>query len=167
MQVHTWAQIKEDALNPLAGRKALHGKMITLARFRFDKGNQVAMHHHANDQITTVESGSVRFFTDKEEMILKAGDMVLVPPDVPHGNEALEDTIIVEIFSPVRQDWITGDDSYLRRYGLAAGKPKTGNSWQAPISSCAGPFPAAPPDRSQRADRSRGAARISRTCPSQ
>jgi len=115
MDIQTWKQIKEDVLNPLAGRKALHGKMITLARFRFDKGNKVAMHHHANDQITTVESGSVRFFTDKEEMILKAGDMLAVAPDVPHGNEALEDTIIVEIFSPVRQDWITGDDSYLRQ----------------------------------------------------
>jgi quercetin dioxygenase-like cupin family protein len=115
MDIQTWNQIKEDTLNPLAGRKALHGKMITLARFRFDKGNKVAMHHHANDQITTVESGSVRFFTDKEETILKAGDMVAVSPDVPHGNEALEDTIIVEIFSPVRQDWITGDDSYLRQ----------------------------------------------------
>ena len=115
MDIQTWNIIKEDVLNPLAGRKALHGKMITLARFRFDKGNKVAMHHHANDQITTVESGSVRFFTDKEETILKAGDMVAVPPDVPHGNEALEDTIIVEIFSPVRQDWIAGDDSYLRR----------------------------------------------------
>jgi quercetin dioxygenase-like cupin family protein len=115
MDIQTWKDIKEDVLNPLAGRKALHGKMITLARFRFDKGNKVAMHHHANDQITTVESGSVRFFTDKEETILKAGDMVAVPPDVPHGNEALEDTIIVEIFSPVRQDWITGDDSYLRQ----------------------------------------------------
>lgn len=115
MDIKTWSQIKEDSLNPLAGRKALHGDMITLARFRFDKGNKVAMHHHANDQITTVESGSVRFFTDKEETILKAGDMVCVPPDVPHGNEALEDTIIVEIFSPVRQDWITGDDSYLRQ----------------------------------------------------
>jgi quercetin dioxygenase-like cupin family protein len=115
MDIQTWNQIKEDTLNPLAGRKALHGKEITLARFRFDKGNQVAMHHHVNDQITTVESGSVRFFTDTEEVILKAGDMVCVPPDVPHGNEALEDTIIVEIFSPVRQDWITGDDSYLRQ----------------------------------------------------
>jgi quercetin dioxygenase-like cupin family protein len=115
MDIQTWNTIKEDVLNPLAGRKALHGKMITLARFRFDKGNKVAMHHHANDQITTVESGKVRFFTDKEETILKAGDMVAVPPDVPHGNEALEDTIIVEIFSPVRQDWITGDDSYLRQ----------------------------------------------------
>ena len=115
MVIHTWNTIKEDALNPLAGRKALHGKMITLARFRFDKGNKVAMHHHANDQITTVASGSVRMTCGEEEFVLKAGDMVVVPPDVPHGNEALEDTVIIEIFSPVRQDWITGDDSYLRQ----------------------------------------------------
>ena len=115
MEITTWNQIKEDVLNPLAGRKALHGKMITLARFRFDKGNKVAMHHHANDQITTVESGSVRFIMNGEEVILKAGDMVAVPPDVPHGNEALEDTVIIEIFSPIRADWITGDDSYLRQ----------------------------------------------------
>ena len=47
--------------------------------------------------------------------MLKAGDMVAVPPDVPHANEALEDTVIVEIFSPIRADWITGDDSYLRQ----------------------------------------------------
>ena len=115
MDITTWNQIKEDVLNPLAGRKALHGTMITLARFRFDKGNKVAMHHHPNDQITTVESGSVRFSMNGEEVLLKAGDMVVVPPEVPHGNEALEDTVIVEIFSPVRTDWITGDDSYLRQ----------------------------------------------------
>jgi quercetin dioxygenase-like cupin family protein len=115
MEIYTWDKIKEDVMNPLAGRKALHGKMITLARFRFDKGNKVAMHHHPNDQITTVASGSVRMTCGSEEFVMKAGDMVLVPPDVPHGNEALEDTVIIEIFSPVRQDWITGDDSYLRQ----------------------------------------------------
>lgn len=115
MEIITWSQIKEDVLNPLAGRKALHGKMITLARIRLDKGNKVAMHHHANDQITTVQSGSLRFIMNGEEALLKAGDMVAVPPDVLHGNEALEDTVIVEIFSPVRSDWIAGDDSYLRQ----------------------------------------------------
>ncbi len=102
-------------MNPLAGRKAVHGEQITLARFRFDKGNQVAMHHHANDQITTVESGSVRMTCGNEEFVLKAGDMVHVPPNVPHGNIALENTIIVELFSPIRSDWISGDDSYLRQ----------------------------------------------------
>ncbi len=102
-------------MNPLAGRKALHGEQITLARFRFDKGTQVAMHHHANDQITTVESGSVRMTCGDEEFVLKAGDMIHVPPNVPHGNIALEDTVIIELFSPIRSDWISGDDSYLRQ----------------------------------------------------
>lgn len=115
MTIYTWDTIKEDALSPTAGRKALHGNMITLARFRFDKGNKVAVHHHPNDQITTVQSGSIKMVCGGEEFIMKAGDMVHVPPDVPHSNEALEDSVIIEIFSPVRQDWITGDDSYLRQ----------------------------------------------------
>ncbi|MGA2118560.1 MAG: hypothetical protein ABSH56_27865 [Bryobacteraceae bacterium] len=45
--------------------------------------------------------------------MLKAGEMVHVPPDVPHSNLALENTVIMELFSPIREDWIKGDDSYL------------------------------------------------------
>jgi quercetin dioxygenase-like cupin family protein len=115
METYTWDKIAEDKLNPLAGRKAVHGSDITVARFRFDKGNQVAMHHHPNDQITFVESGAVRMTVGGEEKQLKAGDIVHVAPEVPHGNVALEDTVIVEVFSPARQDWISGDDSYLRQ----------------------------------------------------
>jgi quercetin dioxygenase-like cupin family protein len=115
MKIHTWEEMKEDIMNPLAGRKALHGEGITLARFRFDQGNVVAVHKHVNDQITTVQSGSVRMTCGDEEFVLKAGEMVHVPPNVPHGNVALEDTVIIELFSPIRSDWITGDDSYLRQ----------------------------------------------------
>jgi quercetin dioxygenase-like cupin family protein len=115
MKIQTWDDIAEDALNPLAGRKALHGTDMTVAHFRFQKGNTVASHHHANDQITIVEKGAVRMTVGEETFDLKAGQMVHVDPDVPHGNVALEDTMIMEIFSPVREDWIKGDDSYLRQ----------------------------------------------------
>jgi len=114
MKTYTWDGITEEPLNPLAGRKALHGAHITVAHFRFDKRNKVARHHHANDQVTIVEKGSVRMVVGDEECVLKAGEMLHVPPDVPHSNEALEDTVIMEIFSPIREDWIKGDDSYLR-----------------------------------------------------
>jgi unsaturated pyranuronate lyase len=114
MKIHTWNSIAEDQLNPLAGRKALHGANMTVAHFRFNKGNQVASHHHGNDQITMVLEGAVRMTVGDETFDLKAGEMVHVPPDVPHANVALEDTLIEEIFSPVREDWIKGDDSYLR-----------------------------------------------------
>ena len=115
MKIYTWDDMAEEQLNPLAGRKALHGTAITVAHFRFDKGNKVALHHHANDKITIVEEGAVRMVVGDEEFVLKAGQMVHVPPDIPHGNEALEDTVILELFSPIREDWIRGDDSYLRQ----------------------------------------------------
>ena len=114
MKTYTWDEIAEEQLNPLAGRKALHGAAITVAHFRFDKGNKVASHHHVNDQVTIVEKSAVRMTVGDEEFVLKAGEMVLVAPNVPHGNEALEDTVIMELFSPIREDWIKGDDSYLR-----------------------------------------------------
>ena len=107
--------MKEDQLSPTTGRTALHAQKMTLARFDFKKGNKVASHHHHNDQITTVQSGSINMTVGDEEFLLKAGEMVLVGPDIPHSNVALEDTIVVEIFSPVREDWIKGDDSYLRQ----------------------------------------------------
>jgi len=115
MDILTWNSLKEDVMNTLAGRRALHAQNMTVARFRFDKGNKVAMHHHINDQVTMVQSGAVRMTCGDETFELKAGEFVHVPPDVPHGNEALEDTVIIEIFSPRREDWITGDDSYLRQ----------------------------------------------------
>jgi len=114
MKIYTWNNIPVDELSPTAKRQALHGEQMTLAHFKFDKGNVVASHHHVNDQITTVAKGSIMMTVGEEEFQMNEGDMVLVPPDVPHGNVALEDTIIVEIFAPVRQDWISGDDSYLR-----------------------------------------------------
>jgi quercetin dioxygenase-like cupin family protein len=115
MKIYTWDDMAEEQLNPLAGRKALHGTAITVAHFRFDKGSKVAIHDHANDQVTIVEKGAVRMVVGGEEFVLRAGQMVHVPPDVPHGNEALEDTVILELFSPIREDWIRGDDSYLRQ----------------------------------------------------
>jgi quercetin dioxygenase-like cupin family protein len=115
VKIYTWDDLPEDRLNPLAGRKTIHGSAITVAHFRFDKGNKVALHHHANDQITIVEKGALRMFVGGEEFVLKAGQMAHLPPDVPHGNEALEDSVVMELFSPIREDWIRGDDSYLRQ----------------------------------------------------
>jgi hypothetical protein len=105
MKIYTWDDMAEEQLNPLAGRKALHGTAITVAHFRFDKGNKVALHHHANDQITIVEEGAVRMVVGDEEFVLKAGQMVHVPPDIPHGNEALEFLPAPEVGLVGRTPW--------------------------------------------------------------
>jgi quercetin dioxygenase-like cupin family protein len=61
-----------------------------------------------------LESGALRFTISGEGRVLRAGDVLLIPPDAPHMVEALEDSVAVDLFSPRREDWIRGDDAYLR-----------------------------------------------------
>ena len=114
MQHYNWNLLEEEPLNPLLGRKMIHGQNVTVARIRLRKGAVVPVHSHANEQISMLESGAVRFTIAGEERILRAGDTVVIPPDAPHTVEALEDSLAVDLFSPRREDWIRGDDAYLR-----------------------------------------------------
>ncbi|MNC93889.1 Cupin domain protein [compost metagenome] len=72
-------------------------------------------HSHANEQMSTVLDGRMRFTIDGEDIIAEAGQTVTIPPFSKHGVEALEDCHMLEVFSPVRQDWIDGTDQYLRK----------------------------------------------------
>jgi quercetin dioxygenase-like cupin family protein len=92
----------------------IHGQNVTVARIRLQKGAVVPMHSHPNEQISMLESGAVRFTISGEERVLGAGDALVIPPDAPHMVEALEDSLAVDLFSPPREDWIRGDDAYLR-----------------------------------------------------
>ncbi|MGO4883085.1 MAG: cupin domain-containing protein [Bryobacteraceae bacterium] len=114
MQHHNWNQMEEEQLNPLFGRKMINGRHITIAHIRLRKGASVPMHSHPNEQISMLESGAMRFVVSGEEVTLRAGDALVIPPDAPHMAEALEDTLAVDVFSPPREDWIRGDDAYLR-----------------------------------------------------
>jgi quercetin dioxygenase-like cupin family protein len=114
MQYYNWNLLEEEPLNPLLGRKMIHGENVTVARIRLRKGATVPLHSHANEQISMLESGALRFVIAGEERILREGDALVIPPDAPHMVEALEDSVAVDLFSPRREDWIRGDDAYLR-----------------------------------------------------
>ncbi len=79
---------------------------MTIARFEIRKGAAVPEHSHPNEQIATIQSGSVRFTVGGETVILRAGESLSIPPNVPHSAEALEDSTAVETFSPPRRDWM-------------------------------------------------------------
>ncbi len=115
MQLHSWDHVREEALNPLLSRQVIHSERMTLARIHLSKGAIVPVHQHPNEQFSLVESGRLLYEVGGEEAAAQAGDMVLIPPDVPHTVEALEDSIVLDIFTPVRDDWVRGDDTYLRR----------------------------------------------------
>jgi quercetin dioxygenase-like cupin family protein len=115
MQQYEWNQVEKEQLNPAFARQVIHGESMTVARVYLKKGCLVPEHSHHNEQISMMEQGTLRFVLAGEEMILKAGQVLRIPPHVPHSAEALEDSIAVDLFSPIREDWIRGDDAYLRK----------------------------------------------------
>ena len=115
MKRYTWNQVAEEQLAPQLSRQMVHGATMTVARLRIGKGFVVPTHSHPNEQITTIEQGAVVFVTPTERVTVRAGETLCVPPNVPHSVECLEDCVAIDIFSPVREDWIRGDDAYLRK----------------------------------------------------
>jgi quercetin dioxygenase-like cupin family protein len=114
MKLYSWNQVKEEHLNPLLERKVIHAGMMTVARLHLRKFAVVPLHSHPNEQITMLERGALRFVVDGEEKIVRGGELLAIPPHAPHLVEALEDSVAVDLFAPVREDWIRGDDAYLR-----------------------------------------------------
>jgi quercetin dioxygenase-like cupin family protein len=115
MQLYAWDHVREEPLSPSLTRQAIHGEKLTLARFHLRKGCVAPLHSHVHEQCCIVQSGRLHFIVGEEEAMLQAGDMLMIPPNVPHTVEALEESIALDIFSPAREDWQQGNDAYLRR----------------------------------------------------
>ncbi len=115
MKLYSWDHIPEEQMNALVSRRVIHGEKTTLALIHLRKGAVVPLHHHTHEQSSIVQSGRILFVVAGEEAMLQAGDMIVTPPDAPHTVEALEESFVLDIFSPPRDDWQRGDDAYLRR----------------------------------------------------
>ncbi len=115
MRVQRWKDEPMEQMNALMARQVVHGSNITMARLVMKKGAVVPEHHHVNEQITTLMEGRLLFVLAGKEQVLEAGESLVIPPSVPHRVDALEDSVAIDVFAPVRQDWISGDDAYLRR----------------------------------------------------
>jgi len=102
-------------MNPLLARQVIHGVNTTIARLEITKGAIVPLHQHVNEQMSVMLTGSLRFVIDGVESIVNAGEVMVIPPNAPHMVEALEDSTVFDVFSPIRADWLTGDDAYLRK----------------------------------------------------
>jgi quercetin dioxygenase-like cupin family protein len=87
---------------------------MTVARIELKGGSSVAAHSHHNEQVCMVLSGKVKFIVDGVDVIVSAGQILELKPNVPHGVEVLEDATVIDLFTPPRTDWINGDDAYLR-----------------------------------------------------
>jgi quercetin dioxygenase-like cupin family protein len=110
-----WNEIAIESLNPTIGRQMIVGTDVMVARILLKKGARVPLHSHHNEQVSYVLEGALNFLINGREFTVSAGEVLCIPPHMPHEAVALEDTVSVDIFNPPRQDWIDGTDSYLRQ----------------------------------------------------
>jgi quercetin dioxygenase-like cupin family protein len=115
---YRWDAMPEEQLKKGLSRKLITGERMMIAHVYIKKGEEVPRHHHDNEQLTYILSGALHFWFDKDgavqELVVRAGEVVVIPSNVPHRAVALEDTLDVDVFCPPRQDWLSGTDAYLR-----------------------------------------------------
>ncbi len=110
-----WHTVELEELKPLLQRQFVVGQEIMLARVLLKKGCIVPEHSHHNEQMTYILDGALKFWIDGREIVVHAGEVLCIPPHMPHKAEALEDTVDLDVFNPPRADWIDKTDQYLRR----------------------------------------------------
>ncbi|HEY7096070.1 MAG TPA: cupin domain-containing protein [Terriglobales bacterium] len=114
LQYIPWNTVELEDLNPLLQRQFVVGQDVMLARVLLKKGCIVPEHSHHNEQITYILEGALRFWIDGQVIVVSAGEVLTIPPHMPHKAEALADTIDLDVFNPPREDWINKTDKYLR-----------------------------------------------------
>jgi quercetin dioxygenase-like cupin family protein len=112
-----WENLGLEDLNPLLQRQFVVGGDLMLARVLLKKGCVVPRHSHINEQLTYILQGALKFFIEGKEIVVNAGEVLCIPPNVPHEALALEDTVDLDVFNPPRKDWIEKSDAYLRGNG--------------------------------------------------
>lgn len=115
---YRWDNMPKERVSDLLERRLITGERMMLSHVYLEKGCIVPKHSHENEQITYILEGALRFWIGEdgnEEIIVRAGEVLVIPSNVPHRAEALEDTLDVDIFSPPRQDWLDKTDDYLRQ----------------------------------------------------
>jgi quercetin dioxygenase-like cupin family protein len=115
---YRWDSMKKERVSDMLERRLITGERMMLAHVYLKKGCIVPKHSHENEQLTYILEGALKFSIGEDgskEITVSAGEVLLIPSNVPHKAEALEETLDVDVFSPPRQDWLDKKDDYLRR----------------------------------------------------
>jgi len=115
MDSRAWTAIDAEPMTDKITRQVTHGQMGTVARFHLTRNAVVIRHSHPAEQFSHVVEGKLRFRFDDCDVVVGAGEILTIPPNVPHAAEAIEDSVVFDFFAPRREDWIRRDDAYLRK----------------------------------------------------
>jgi quercetin dioxygenase-like cupin family protein len=112
---HRWDATAGEQITPHIFRRYLTGDGVTVARFELTKGGVVPTHSHPNEQISCVFSGRLEFRFGDRTIVVGPNEVMQIPGGEPHEVTVLEDCLVMDVFCPVRQDWIDGTDTYFKR----------------------------------------------------
>lgn len=118
VQKINWDSVPVEQVNPSMQRKIVTGKKMMIAKMKFKDGFLVPLHSHENEQITNVISGTIRFWfgANKDQVMdLHAGDIVVIPGNLPHEALMIGEVEEIDSCAPPREDWLNGTDHYLRK----------------------------------------------------
>lgn len=115
-KLHRLEDMPREKLMDKVERRYLSGERATVGQIWLYKGAVVPSHTHESEQLSYVVEGALRFRLgpEGEEVTVRAGEILVIPSMLPHAAEALEDTYDLDLFAPRREDWISGNDAYLR-----------------------------------------------------
>jgi quercetin dioxygenase-like cupin family protein len=115
MEYISWESVPLEIMSDMISRKIVTGDRAMVAQVFLKKDAVVPEHHHESEQITYILEGALKFEIEGKEITVRKGEVLTIPSNVPHRAVALEDTVDLDIFSPIRTDWLSKNDHYLRR----------------------------------------------------
>ena len=110
VRLHRWDEIALEKVTEMLSRKLVTGEKEMLAQIYLKRGALVPMHAHESEQMTYILQGALRFFIEGEEITVREGEVLHIPSRTPHQAEALEDTLELDVFSPIRSEWVDSAD---------------------------------------------------------
>ena len=114
-RLYRWDELPLEKVTEMVSRKIVSGTREMVAQHYMKKGALVPVHAHESEQMTYVFQGALKFLINGEEITVREGEVLHIPSWVPHQAEALDDTFEMDIFSPIRTDWLDGTDTYFHK----------------------------------------------------
>ena len=100
-----WDELAQEKVTEMVSRRVISAGRQTMAQVWFKRGALVARHAHDSEQVTYVLDGALRWTVDGEDLVVRAGEVVVIPSGAPHQVEALDDALVISTYSPARTDW--------------------------------------------------------------
>ena len=111
VRLHRWDEIALEKVTEMISRKIVTGEREMVAQIYLKRGALVPMHSHESEQMTYVLQGALKFLIAGEEITVREGEVLHIPSWVEHQAEALDDTFELDVFSPIRADWLADAES--------------------------------------------------------